>query len=223
MVNSLLVYQPPIDYPLVTGTIIPVITVAEAKQALRIDASYTGDDLFIERLIFSATDYFEKQTGRDLINKTYKCFLDAFPACGGVTNYFRYGVASALYDNGIKILKSKLQSITSIQYYLDNVLTTWDPANYYPTDETDFASIYLVNTSNWPERVDNRKQAVKILLVAGFGPDASYVPTSIKMAITQMVVDLYENRGDCTDCSCNGSKLYAATQGLLTSWRIMDV
>jgi uncharacterized phiE125 gp8 family phage protein len=195
--NYLPFYQPT-DYPLVTGTSTLVVTLDEAKTALRINLTDTSEDALITRLIYTATSYFELVTGRDLINKTYKCYLNTFPV-------FNSGYAPITYSGynpalGITILKSKLQSVTSIKYYSGGVQLTWDPANYYITDNTDYAGIYLAPDSNWPSDIDNRLQSVMITFVAGYGATASDVPYDIKQALLQYICYLYENRGDC-DCS----------------------
>ena len=194
-------FSQPLDYPLVTGTSTLVVSLAEAKEALRIDTLDTSQDAFITRLIYTATNYFELVTGRDLINKTYKCYLNNFPnAANGYDAVVYYGCNAT---QGIRILKSKLQSITHIKYYVDGVLTTVDSAKYYITDENDYAAIYLVDGQNYPTDADNRMQAVVITFVAGYGVAASDVPYDIKQSLLQYIVYLYENRGDC-DCSGGG-------------------
>lgn len=208
MTNNYYPFYQPLDYPLVTGTSTLVVSLAEAKEELKIDTSDTSQDNVITRLIYTATNYFELVTGRDLINKTYKCYLNSFPNVG-------YGYAPITYGgygncNQIRILKSKLQSITSIKYYSNGVLVTWDAANYYITDENDYAAIYLTDGSNWPSDVDNRMQAIVITFVAGYGIDATFVPYDIKQALLQYIVYLYENRGDC-DCSGGGYPASAMT------------
>jgi len=107
-------------------------------------------------------------------------------------------------DKGrIEIERSKLQSITSIQYYKDGSLTTVSSSIYYITNNPDFASIYLVDGQEWPADVDNRKQAVQITFVAGYGATGSSVPSDLKIAMLEHIAAYYENRGDCADCTEN--------------------
>lgn len=196
MGNNNYFFQQPIDYPLVTGSSTLVVSLEEAKAALRIDSS--SEDALITHLIYTATNYFELITGRDLINKTYKCYLNNFPGYNS-----GYGAVTYLgYNNscGIRILKSKLQSITNIKYYIDGVLATVDPVKYYITDENDYAAIYLVNDQVWPTDADQRMQAVVITFIAGYGATAADIPYDIKQALLQYITYLYENRGDC-DCN----------------------
>lgn len=213
-------YQPPIDYDLITGTTTKVVTLDEVKTDLRIDLSNTSEDSLLNNLILAVTDYFELKTGRDLINKTYACYLDNFPGNSGgygpLLYYQTYGLGSA-----IQLKKSRLQSITSIQYLKDDVLVTFDAVNFYFTKEANnFPQIFLKQDSSWPADLDNRAQAVTITFVSGYGATADNVPMSIKQCLLQMITYLYENRGDC---GCDCSKLPGFVQSAILTWKIIDL
>lgn len=212
------IYNPPIDYDLSVGTSTLVVSVSDAKTFLRIDSS--SEDALITNLILAATNYFEEKTGRDLINKTYICYLDNFPGnSGGYAPVLYWPVNSA--STPIKLKKSRVQSITSIQYYKDDVLTTFNSSNYYLTQEANnFPSIYLKQNSSWPIDLDNRAQAAKITFVSGYGSSGSNVPIGIQQCILDMVTYLYENRGDCGgDCS----KIPPYIQSSILTWKIIDL
>ena len=170
------------DYVLVTNTnsIAPAIELAYVKENSKLDGN-SFDSLLLS-LIKVATEFGERITGRDFINKTYKGFLDCFPGdC-----------------NSIQITKSKLQSITSIQYLKDNVLTTFDASKYYITEsDNDFSTINLVYGQSWPTNEDNRKQAVIITFVAGYGDDSCDIPETLKRAMAAHIELLRSNSGDC--------------------------
>jgi uncharacterized phiE125 gp8 family phage protein len=169
------------DYILITPAASFPITLQEAKDYLKISGS--DQDAEITQLIATATDIGERITGRDFINKTYTGFLDCFPNdCVG-----------------LEIRKSKLQSITSIQYYLDDVLTVFNSSNYYTTQSNSYSSIYLNDSSNYPS-TDTRKQAVEITFIAGYGAIAEDVPETLKKAILTHIAYLFENKGDCDGC-----------------------
>lgn len=212
-------FQQPVNYSLVTGagSILPV-NLPDVKNWLKVPDRLTVDDNLIISVIKSATSTFEKITGRDLINKTYKTYLDAFP-CVNALNYYTGTSSLALKynDNGIVLRKSKLQSITSIQYYLDGVLTTWNAVNYYITDLPDYSAIYLVDGKEFPSNVDIRKQAVVINFVAGYGSSNANVPEDIKQALFQFITYLYENRGDCAN-----SQDMQAAMDLFSQFKIID-
>ena len=210
-------FSQPINYTLVTAAAELPIALADVKLWLKIPSTLTADDSLITAVIKASGGYFEKITGRDLINKTYKTYLDKFPCRDDISYYSGVSpLLPALKDNGIKLRKSKLQSITSIEYYIDSVLTTWASANYYITDLPDYSSIYLIENGIFPV-VDYRKQAVKITFVAGYGADATFVPEDVKQALLQMISYLYENRGDCA----NSDDMNAATQ-LFSQFKIID-
>lgn len=157
------------------------ITLTEVKTALRIDG--TDYDSILTPYITTARQMAEAITGRDFVNKTWKLYLDKFPRSS---------------CSGIEIKKSKLQSISSIKYYIDNELTTLSSSSFYKTEDSEYSSIYLISTEYWPI-IDDRKQAIEITLVSGYGADASYVPQGIKTALISMVTWLFENAGDCTE------------------------
>lgn len=217
MSNNLL-FQQPLNYVLVAGTETLAISLADAKAYLKIPSSFTQEDAIITSIIKASTTFFERITGRDLINKTYKTYLDNFPylkepyRLQGVTPLtLRYE------DNGIIIRKSKLQSITSIQYVKDSLQVTWDSSNYYISDDSDYSAIYLVKDKNFPE-TDERKQAITITFVAGCGADATTIPEDIKLALLQLIAFLYDNRGDC---ECSGGVPVMA-KSLFSSYSIID-
>lgn len=205
------------QYTLLTPAIAPAIETGIVKDYLKVPSSLNVDDGMIMGMIGAATAYFEKATGRDLINKTYKCYLDKFPSSNSI--YYYSGVSSLCpkyNDNGIKIRKSKLQSITDIKYYANGVITTLPPEDYYITDLPDYSSIYLVNGKIFPE-VDLRKQSVAITFIAGFGNDSCDIPVDIQNALLQMITYMYENRGDCA----NKEDMMASTQ-LFDQYKIID-
>lgn len=173
-----MIFNQPINYTLVTDATSEPITLNEVRNHLRIDG--IDYDAILTPLIKTVRQIAEKTTGRDMINKTWRTYLDCFPSY-----------------NGIEIKKSKLQSITSIKYYINDVLTTQDSNSYYFTDE-EYSSIEIKNSYSWASS-DERKQAVQITFVAGYGADATFVPQALKQAMLSHVAFLYENAGDCVD------------------------
>jgi uncharacterized phiE125 gp8 family phage protein len=159
----------------------------EAKEHLKIDDSFSDDRIM--SLINTVTAIGELITGRDFITRTYECYLDCFPS----------------KTCGIKIRRSKLQSITSIQYYLDGVLTTIDSADYYITNSPNFSSINLFEGNSWPS-VDNRKQAIVITFVSGYGTSECSIPAPLKQAMLSHLALLFYNAGDCSSSDDSQAK-----------------
>lgn len=178
--------KPFIEYILQIPAAAAVATTALAKQQARVDSTVIVDDTYFDLLIADATQFCENYTKRDLINKTYIAYLDFFPFCK---------------SEGIEIERSKLQSITSIQYYdVDGVLTTIDSSDYYFTKSNDFSTIFLSPSSTgWPAIQQGKKQAIIITFVAGYGAAASNVPSNLIMGVLQHVTAMYQARGDAGD------------------------
>lgn len=191
------------EYSLLTPAVSPALNLDEVKAHLKI--SGTDYDSQLLGLIEVVTQYAEKATGRDLINKTYKGYADSFSLL--LDSLIKTGYYPTNCQDGIQIRKSKLQSITSIQYYLDGVLTTLSSADYYFTDSTDYSSIYLVEGKTWPT-ADNRKQAVIITFVAGYGDDDCNIPKLLKQAMLSQLTLLFENAGDCAEETEQFKQLY---------------
>lgn len=189
----------PTNYILSTDAATEPLTLAEVKTFLRITT--TDYDDILTPLIKTARQLCEKITGRDMINKTWVTYLDNF-SCGFYpNNFYPFSYNS---DYSIGLLKSKLQSITSLEYYIDDVLTTFDATKYYITDEADYAAIYLKKNQSFPS-IDDRRQAVKITFVSGYGVDAASVPEALKEGMKFHISALFDNAGDCSGCD---SSLY---------------
>lgn len=162
------------------------ISLDDVKQHLRITG--TADDALLTMYIEAATEYAENYTKRDLITRTYETFRDFFPACSG-EGYYKNTLS-------LEIKRSRLQSIESIEYFYNGVLTLLDSSKYYNTLENDYSEIMPVEGGIWPN-VDKRLQAIKITFKAGYGDDDSFIPAGYKQAILMHVANLYSNRGDC--------------------------
>jgi len=159
---------------LVTDAISEVITLAEIKTFLRIDGN--DFDSILTPFIKVSRQIGENITGREFVEKEFKLYLDTFPQC-----------------NGIEVKRSKLKSITSIQYYdVNNALQTLSSADYYFTNDADYSSIYINNDKTFPTTYE-RNQAVIIT----FKADYPNRPEAIKQACLSVCSYLYENAGDC--------------------------
>jgi len=159
---------------LLTDATTEVLTLAEIKTFLRIDGNDFDD--IITPFIKVSRQIGENITGREFVEKEFKLYLDTFPQC-----------------NGIEVKRSKLKSITSIQYYdVNNALQTLSSADYYFTNDANYSSIYINNDKTFPTTYE-RKQAVIIT----FKADYPNRPEAIKQACLSVCSYLYENAGDC--------------------------
>jgi uncharacterized phiE125 gp8 family phage protein len=64
----------------VTEPLVEPVSVAEAKQHLRIDSDFTDDDLYVASLITAARHYVENYVDRTLLRTQLRMKLDYFPA-----------------------------------------------------------------------------------------------------------------------------------------------
>lgn len=103
------------------------IILAQAKNYLRVPLSITDDDFLISGYVQAAREEVERITGRSLINKAYRQSLDSFPyfTDSAISQmayppaYYsmpRYSTTLWNYSQMIKLLRSPLQSITSLSY-----------------------------------------------------------------------------------------------------------
>lgn len=151
-----------------------ILTLAEIKTFLKIDGNDFDD--ILTPFIKVSRQIGENITGREFVEKEFKLYLDYFPYC-----------------HGIEVRKSKLKSITSIQYYDDNdTLQTLSADDYYFTESSDYASIYIKSGKSFPSTYD-KKQAVIIT----FKADYPNRPELIKQACLRVCAYLFENQGDC--------------------------
>jgi len=161
-------------------TLTPV-SVAEAKEHLRIDSSFTADDTYIETLISVATLAAENYTNLALMEQTFILDIDAFP------DYFN-------------LLKGTLRTLTvnSITYKDEsNASQTLAASNYVADGSIKPARIYYTPDASIPSTFEI-PNAVNVTFTLGFTA-ASQVPAPIKQAILLMIGTYYETRQTVSD------------------------
>lgn len=158
------------------------ISLQEAKDHLRVN--HSDDDMLIQLLIKSVTDYVEGPYGflaRALIDQTWELTIDGFPT------------------NEVKIPLPPLIEVVSVSY--DDaagdahVLTISD----YTVDNISEPGWIVPNSSSgWPSTFDGIN-AVRIRYRAGYvdnstSPPSGEVPGDIKAALLLHLGSLYEHR-----------------------------
>ena len=160
----------------------PAVTLARAKQHLKIPTSETAFDAEITALISAATACAEEFMRRTMVNTTFVTFRDFFAHC-------------------IELRRSRASVVNSIEYLKEGVLTPVSSSIFFLTDHNDFSEIHLQENAIWPTDFDSVVQTIKIEFVAGYGIDDTSVPEDIKMAILNHVAFMFQNRGDCSGSS----------------------
>lgn len=150
-----------------------IVTLAKAKNQLRLESSFTDEDDLIQDYIAAAIEQAEQYINGHIYIKDMVINMDAF-------------LSSFVFE------AYPVQSITSIKYYVDDVLVTMPQADYYVTAQN-IKQTKL--TFKEQPSTDERPDAVIITVAIGF-KSASAVPMPIKQAVLLMVSDMYERRED---------------------------
>lgn len=177
------------------------ITLAQAKQHLKMDGIDDDDDL-ITALIASSREIAERTTGRDLVRRQWSYKINDFPA--GILPLPKAPVASV--ETVTYIDTSGNQQTLGADVY--GVNADWTAPYLYlkhdqqwPATRTQFAAVTINFTSGYPYD-------------AGASPvdERENIPHGIIAAIKIILRDLYDNRGSADSI--------AAAQGS-TAWNLL--
>lgn len=149
------------------------ITLAEAKEHLRVDGSY--EDSYITALIEAATNHVESHCGRSFTAQTLTLYLDAFA-------------------DEIQLPRGPIAAISAITYYdANNALQTLATSVYDADLISDPATVSLAYGQAWPT-LYSRKNAVRIAYTT-----AATVPDAVRMAIKLIIGQWFEMRSAVND------------------------
>lgn len=191
---------------LVTAPTEEPVTVAEAREYLRIDDRDT-DEALLARLIVAARLQAESFTGRALVTQTWDLKL------GG-------------WWRGAQLVpKAPLVSVGSVKYVdADGVEQTWAASNY------------VVDAPSGPEAAQGRigyadgvtapvlydtLTPVTVRFTAGYG-DGDDVPENLKFGLLMFAADLYENRQSVI-VGTSASAMPQTAKSLLWPFRVYEV
>lgn len=159
----------------VAPTLSPV-TVPEAKVRCQIDGDDTVDSE-IQDLIDQAVARIEKDAHWQFMTQTWQLNLDRFPC----------------YE--IEIRRCPVQSISTVKYIANGVLTTLDSA-YYQSDLISApARLCPVYGSVWPSEDCETLNAVQVTFIAGY-TSAALVPHDEKAVVLEVVKMLWYGCAD---------------------------
>lgn len=152
------------------------VSVADCKQDLRLETSFTLEDDLIESYIVAASKYASEVVGRKLVSETIK-----------------YSIENTDYCGNVKLPFMPVSSISEIQYYdSDNASQTLDANDFYLYNYDNESVLVPKTNTVWPT-IYNRRDAINITFVAGYG-NATDIPPTITKAIRLLVAHWYENR-----------------------------
>lgn len=161
------------------GTTEEPVSVADAKLALRIDSTSTQDDGLIAGLITAARTKLENRTRRLFLRRQMDYALDRTPlACA-----FKLPCAPLV----------SVESVTS--YDTDNAATVMPSTGYLVDTLSEPGRVALNSGGSWPSGIRDTNGIV-VRFTAGYSTAAAGVPTPLIEAIKQLMVTMYEHRGE---------------------------
>lgn len=174
------------------------VTATELDTFLRGDGALeAAESDFLDSLIASAREYVERHTRRALINQTWTLMLDGWPASGDKMGWWdgvREGAMSMGQARSVELPMAPLVSVTSIKTFAqDNTETTFNSSNYYLNTLSTPGEIILNDGTVWPTFTRSRN-GIEIVYVAGYGANATDVPSPLRTAVKQLAGHWYENR-----------------------------
>lgn len=150
------------------------VSVDEMIAFARIDDNY--ESATITTMLAAARRSVENYQQRQLVNATWKQYLDSFPYC-------------------IELARNPVASITSIEYYdTAGTLTTLSASAYQLDNVNIKANITLAPNQTWPNVQTDRVNPIIVTFVAGYGATAASVPESTRLAIMMLATHWFEHR-----------------------------
>lgn len=179
---------------LLTAPSVEPVTLAEAKAHLKIDTS--DDDALVTTLITAARARAEWHTGRAFVTQRWQQSFDTWPD-----------------NDSAELALPPLISVEEIATIApDGIRTVLSPS----TTRVDAASVPArVLFSSRPSRL-RAYDCLQISFTAGYGAAAA-VPAGVRMAILQIVADIYTQRGD------SGDLIGRSGQSLLAPFRVFKL
>lgn len=145
------------------------IGIQEAREHVRLPASYTNYDGKLTGYIAAARQYAETATDRKLCTQTWDLFLDRFPRS----------------DDPIYIPFGKCQSAVVTYTDTAGATQTWTSSDYVLSTSREPAVIRPTIGKTWPTP-QNKPDAIKVRFVCGYGVSAD-VPREIKAAMLLLI------------------------------------
>lgn len=172
---------------LITDAVDEPITVAEAKDHLRIDG--TTEDAYIQALIMAARKAIENEINRPIGEQTFEYCIDSWPT-------------------EIKLPQLPYQSLVSIKYTLEDESTATvlhdteaspavESSIFYVDAGDDYTpgTLRLYSTESWPDDTLNPGYSIKIRFTAGI----TDITEDLRLAHLMTVAHWYEHREAVTE------------------------
>lgn len=168
------------------------LSLAEARNYLRLDSDFTQDDALISGLIRVARMYAESYCNRSLITQGWRLTLDAFP--GPTLMGVPFGQTYSIPPHAITLERGTVQNVSAITYLNAGTWYTMDPTAYVADLSGNPARITPVFGQIWPVISTPQIGNVRVDYTAGYGDTAATVPDGIKNWMMIRIGTLYTNR-----------------------------
>lgn len=187
------------------------VTLAQAKNRLRIDDGLTADDALINMLIKAARIYAETETGRSFITQRWRLTRDGF--------YQRDADCTQV----IALERGTVQSIDTIGY-LDTAgqQQTMDLSQVAKDLSSLPARISPLFGAVWPITLP-QIAAVTIDYTAGYGDDPDDVPEGIRQWLLLRLTTLYEHPDEVEIVTRGRIEPLPFVDGLLDPYKVLTV
>jgi hypothetical protein len=164
------------------------ITLARAKNYLRLDMSFTGDDQHISSLISAAREHAERITGKALAQGTFRQVLDSFPYYTDTIqsqlafppSYYSLPMYSTTlwnYSQMIKLFYPPVISVQQIRFIGSdgNADTLQQDVDFVLDRLTNPARIFPIPGQYWPPAYYT-PNSCEIDFTAGYQPEGASTP-----------------------------------------------
>lgn len=151
------------------------VSIEDARVAARANATELDSEIEIQ--VRAITAVAEHLMQRSIINRTYRVTLDTFP-------------------DAIQLPMPPVSSVTSVKYFDANgVEQTLDPAEYFVDNASEPGRIFPAPGETWPNTAADRKNAVNVVVVCGYGQDDTTTPDEVKGYILAKVWEYFAPAG----------------------------
>lgn len=210
---------------LVAGPQIEPVSASELQEHLRADNSILPFSE-AEGLITEARQEIEDHLGLAMINQSWRLSLDDWP------NGQRPWWDGVIQGTPAALTGGNVGTITLPRYPVGSItsMTVYDAASN--ATSVNVAQVFDVDTYQRPARIRLKlgqtwpiamrpTNAIEIVYLAGYGPEASDVPAPMRRAIKMMAGFMFAHRGD--GCSASDAYTESGAAGILGKYKVKRI